>query len=479
MRWALALVAGLQAVDHSATASPQRGGLPIYPIEPASDLAAARFGFLDSVLAGVEVVSLGESIHMTHEFPLVRIGMIRHLNERLGFHVLGMEGGPEDIWVAQDRFLHSVKSEADAEAAMLGLVGVWNTPEVKRLLEYEAASWRTGTPLYLTAYDVQPGIGRGSPGVEAFRQLADRLRSYVAPEAGFDIAAWVSDLAPVADQCRRFQLADRGRVEGAIAALDRWVQHAKPAVERAFPAVPHALVLSLIPDNLRASLRLCETLGGIDWAHYKGRRDAQAAPYALELKSRLPQQKLMLWAHLDHVYYNHEQFPILTPAVGELLRKSLGERLYTIIPLAESGGAILVKVDPTVREIASGATPDADFGYARVHGARGELGQYLSTLGTGNYFLDVRRVDPGSRAGALLSREQPVWIESSSWQITPALDFDAIVWIKRVHAPDWPPTRLLMLVAIGYRKWLVPCGAILLLGIAGWALARRRQRRRA
>src|SRR5262245_28944897 len=100
---------------------------PIHPIDRTAYLEPTQYAFLDPILSGVEVVSLGESIHMTHEFPLVRIGMIRYLNEHLGFHVVGFEGGAADIWLAQDRFLGSAGTRDDADAALQGLVGVWNT----------------------------------------------------------------------------------------------------------------------------------------------------------------------------------------------------------------------------------------------------------------------------------------------------------------------------------------------------------------
>ncbi len=478
MTWSLAIAAAALVLQQP---SPAPGGSPpsppIHPIDRTAYLEPGQYAFLDGLLDGVEIVSLGESIHMTHEFPLVRIGMIRYLNEHLGFHVLGLEGGPEDIWLAQDRLLASAGTTDDARTALQGLVGVWNTPEVRHLIEYEVASWRGSNPLYLTAYDVQPGIGRGSPGSEAFRQLGERLPRYAPPDPGFDLARWVDDLSPLADQCRRFQPADSARITRAIDVLDCWTERARPAIERAVPAVPHGLVATLIPENLRASLRLCQSLQGVDfWARYKGLRDTQAAPYALLLASRMPDRKLMLWAHLDHVFYNHEQFPILTPAVGELLRRSLGPRVYTIVPLAESGSAVLINVDPT-KPFAGRGQPDGDVGFGRIHGATSEVGRWLSSRAGGDYFLDLRGLGPGSPAAAVLSREDRVWIESSLWRIATARDFDAIVWIKQVHAPDWSPGRLLLLGLLGYRReltWGLGLSAALL--VTGLILRRRRRR---
>lgn len=69
-----------------------------------------QFTFLGPILKDAEVVSLGESIHMTHEFPLVRLGIVRYVNENLGIHMLVMEGSAPDVWIAQDRFLNSAQT---------------------------------------------------------------------------------------------------------------------------------------------------------------------------------------------------------------------------------------------------------------------------------------------------------------------------------------------------------------------------------
>src|ERR1700712_4754258 len=125
---------------------------------------ASQFAFLAPVLKGVEIVSLGESIHLTSEIPRVRVGIIRYLTERAGFQMLGMEGSAEDLWVAQDRLLNSSRSEEDVSQALRGFFPIWNTNDVRELLAFEARTWSTSRPLYVAAYDIQPGTSQGAPG---------------------------------------------------------------------------------------------------------------------------------------------------------------------------------------------------------------------------------------------------------------------------------------------------------------------------
>jgi erythromycin esterase-like protein len=92
----------------------------------------ATYVFLPQVLEGVDIVTLGESIHMTHEFPLVRLGIVRELNEQLGFHTLAFEGSPLDLWATQDCFLSSARRPEDAKAATVGCCASGTIPTTSK-----------------------------------------------------------------------------------------------------------------------------------------------------------------------------------------------------------------------------------------------------------------------------------------------------------------------------------------------------------
>jgi len=218
-----ALVAAIASLVSCVQADDPRSAPPLAvrnldQVDPGSPV---QWTFLTSTLRSVDVVSLPEPIHMTHEFPVVRLGIIEFLNEHMGFHVLGMEGSLVDAWAAQDRFLASSRTEQDAADAQLALFPLWNTPEIQRLFQYEATSWSTPTPLYITAYDVQPGTGKGTQGVAAFRLLADRLATYAPPPPDLTLESWLSDLRPLTSACREFTVAGRPAVISAIEQLER------------------------------------------------------------------------------------------------------------------------------------------------------------------------------------------------------------------------------------------------------------------
>jgi erythromycin esterase len=454
----LAISVSLSGRQFSRTEAPA-----IYPIDSKNYTDPTQFAFLNDTFNGVEVVSLGESIHLTHEFPLVRLGIIRYINENMGFHVLAMEGSAEDIWVAQYRFLNSPHTSADAADSQQGLFGLWNTPEVRQLFEYEAASWNSANPFYVTAYDIQPGSGNNSHGSEVFRMLSERLKGYAPAPQGLDGAQWTSDLTPLTHGCNDYQPSDQARVEKAIQNLQTWIDAAVPEVQKRFPNVPHSIAASLIPENLRASLQLCKDLSADNGKNYKAHRDTNAAPYALELKVAVPGQKLILWAHISHIFHNAEH---AATSVGEILHRTLGNRLYTIAPFAESGGTILIYDD----------TKD-DVGYGRVHGEFGALGQRMGQLSRGDFFLDFRQTGITAGDDPLFVKPQPLWVESTRWSLAVARDFDGIIWIRTVHSPDFPFIKRMVFSGMHYTTEFEVLGVVIVIGIL-FLIARRIRRRR-
>jgi erythromycin esterase len=451
------------SITLSGQQTSSEGVLPIHPIDSKNYTDPNQFAFLKSTLNGVEVVSLGESIHLTHEFPLVRLGIIRYLNENMGFHVLAMEGSAEDIWVAQDRFLNSAHTSADAEDSQQGLFGLWNTPEVRQLFEYEAASWNSANPFYVTAYDIQPGSGNNSHGTEVFRMLSERLKGYAAAPQGLDVAQWMNDLGAITHGCNDYQPSDQARVEKAIQNLQTWIDVAAPEAQKRFPKIPHSIAMALIPENLRASLQLCKDLSADNGKNYKAHRDTNAAPYALELKAAIPGQKLILWAHISHIFHNAEH---AATSVGEILHVTLGNRLYTIAPFAESGGTILIYDD----------TKD-DVGYGRVHGEFGALGERMGQLSRGDFFLDFRQTGITAGNDPMFVTPQPLWVESTRWSLAVARDFDGIIWIRTVHAPSFPFAKLMVFSLMHYTTELEVLGVVLILGIAYLIFRRIRSKR--
>jgi len=459
LRSAIASTLMLLAGSINANAGRPSPPLKIHTLD-ANDLSSAtQWQFLASILQTVDVVALPEPIHMTHEFPIVRLGVIRFLNEHMGFHLLAMEGSLVDAWATQDRFLASPKADRDAADAQLALFPLWNTPEVQQLFQYEAATWATPTALYITAYDVQPGTGKGTHGVEAFRLLADRLARYAPPPPSLPLETWLNRLRPLAGACKDFTPEDSPAVIGAIEQLESWIATASPAVAARFPHVPlHAASLRLLPANLRGSLRLCGEMASAPSANYKALRDREGSVFVEKLQDMSVDTKLILWAHWSHLTYND---PVAGVSVGQNLRQRLGKRLYTILPLAERGTAIVVFPK---------RASDDDIGFGWVRPGSDQFSKRMQALSSTPFFLDLR--DPALKDEEAFAANQSVWVESRPVRLPLIQNTDAIVWLKHISPPALRLPLLLIMGLMHYRRML-GVSALLLAALSLWELARR------
>jgi erythromycin esterase-like protein len=113
-------------------------------------------------MGNAPVVALGESIHMTREMPLVRLHLLRHLNESRGVDALVLEGSLLEAWTAQE---HAYRSKAPLGEkartfAREALFGLWQTDEMEKVIAYALSTQGGARPIYITSFDLQPGSAR-------------------------------------------------------------------------------------------------------------------------------------------------------------------------------------------------------------------------------------------------------------------------------------------------------------------------------
>jgi len=433
-----------------------------------------QYSFLSPIVTNVDIMMLGESIHLTREFPLVRIGMIKYLNENHNFNLVAMEGGVADVWVAQDILFSSEKNEADFTQALSGFFFIWNTPEIQKLIAYQALSLQSNNPLYITAYDVQQGTGQGSKNEKVFKMLAERLMRYSDAPENFILEKWVTSMSSISNHCIKYESSDYQKVVSAIDLFEEWVNSAAPVVKKQYPNIPHDAILKTMPKSFRASLTLCEDLGGFNFSRYKVVRDSLGFINTLDLIQSIPNNKILIWGHLSHVYYDSQDNMIseygefknlaIGPTVGERLKDALGSKVYTIIPFAESGSTILIYNDLNL-----------DIGYSKIEN-RSKLGALLSKLSEKDFFIDLRSPSLTAKDYPELFTKQPFEIEGleGDFYINYASDMDGLIWIKKIEAPDWPLFKIILLSSLHYKNQI---GFIVFAGL-GWIIFSRIKKRR-
>lgn len=388
------------------------------PIDFVAPYAANSFAFLNDVVGEASIVELGESIHVTAEFPRARLRLVQHLHEALGFDVLALEGSLTQAWLAQEHLYRSDQPEGPRieRAQQLAWFRLWNTSEMRQLMAYVDSSRRTARPLYLASFDVQTGasaeFGMRPSVLEA---LADSLEAFgPAPsDAHISKRELVAGLAPVV-QC------PIGRADGlgaarqpalaAIEGLQRWIDAILPAVKQERPAA-HVAALRRIPDNLRAHVTLCEHA-----STWQKTRDELNAENALALRDEVSAtHRIMLWAHHSHVSYNSTGDRI--PSMGQHIRDKVGRSVYTI-GLFAGGGRFLdvaplsVHYLPAINKV----------GVERL----------LASVGQPSYFINLSALPTDdASAGWLLpqrSRMEGRWTRSTVL----ARDFDGAIYLQTV-----------------------------------------------
>ena len=419
MLLAVAVDAGIGVIPHSS--SPRRSDVEAIaarakPLDLSAPYAESAYDFLPTVLGRASIVALGESLHVTAEFPLARLRVVRFLHERLGFDVLALEGSETQAWLAQE-YLYRTPPETASRldrAQQMAWFKLWNTAQMRELLQYVDATQRTSQPLYLASFDVQTGASAEfALTLAVLTALFDRLESFGPVEGQTAKTALINALAPVV-QCQIGASEGLGLARvPALAAIDtveRWVDAISPAVARERPAA-HVAALRLIPDNLRDHVELCDHA-----TTWQKTRDELNAANALVLRERVSAaHKAILWAHHSHVAYNTTGSRI--PSMGQHLQDRLGRDVYTIGLFAGSGRFL------DVAPLSVHALPALNkVGVERL----------LAAVRPAPYFIDVSRLpadDP--MAGWLTpqsSRMEGRWTQSTIL----AKDFDGALYVPVV-----------------------------------------------
>ncbi len=405
------------------------------PSAPAGAGVAPAAEFLDAYVANHSVVQLGESIHVTEEFPRVRLQLVQRLHERNGFDVLAFEGTAIGSWLAQEQ-LYRTEESVDARARraqQLAWFGLWQTEPMLDVMRYVASTVGTPTPLYLASFDIQPGIGRAfdGSGSRALSALFEAVGGYLPPADPSEPARWLDAIAPLLRLTRSESRApdERQVAERAIREMEAWLSRASQSVGR-LRGEHHALALRQIPASLRATLELSWRVQGASLRTFQETRDALNAERAIQLRDSVSQtHKVMLWAHHSHTNYNVTgSAPV---SMGQHLRERLGDQVYSIGVFAGEGHAVEIREGSSIEVVPRRIPPACDFGFEGL----------LSSARAGSYFVDLTALrTQGAAFAAWLEPQSARFEVFARTQLVPARDFDAAVFVREIHA-----TRLLML----------------------------------
>jgi erythromycin esterase-like protein len=196
-------------------------GLRPHLVDANGPYRAADYAPITRVIGQAPVVALGESIHLTREMPLVRLHLLRHLNETRGVDALVLEGSLLDAWTAQEHAYGS-KAPLGQRARTFtreALFGLWQTDEMEKVIAYALSTQGGPRPVYLTSFDLQPGSAR------AYNASSQRsMDAFVGALKALDplldanrAQAWSGALGPA------LTARESLNQEKAVADLESWI----------------------------------------------------------------------------------------------------------------------------------------------------------------------------------------------------------------------------------------------------------------
>ncbi|HEY3808081.1 MAG TPA: erythromycin esterase family protein [Kofleriaceae bacterium] len=375
------------------------------PLDLDKPYAAGDYRFLDAAIGSASIVQLGESLHITAEFPRARLRAVQYLHEQRGFDVLALEGSLVQSWLAEEQLLHSTDSRAVDRAQSIAWFMLWRTPAMREVMAYVDATRSTPRPLYLTSFDVEIGQSAEYQGeARIVTDLIAALRSYGPPPDPEREPELRRGLAAIVDCSAPAELAS-----SAVGDLETWIGSIAARVQ---PPI-HAAALRMIPDNFRGKLELCARTRGAP-EKWQEVRDELNARTAIALRDRLSaSHAIIVWAHHSHVSYNSR-----IPSMGQHLHDALGGAVYTIGTFAGAGRVI----DGTV------------FG-ERDLPAISKVGveRMLGAVDHDAYFVDVSRLPTGDLAAGWLVPQTSRYETLARRPTILAKDFDGAIYVARVH----------------------------------------------
>ncbi|WP_027446888.1 erythromycin esterase family protein [Pontibacillus marinus] len=357
--------------------------------------------FLKETLSDKRVVMLGESSHGVSEYNAMKTRLIKFLHQEMGYQVLAFESPMADVWTAQQ----TSSQYSSKELVRRSLFVVWHTKNVDTLYDYIKGSHQSEPPLNLVGFDMQAPIGaygvyfkekyKGTNPELAmsvyeseiqFRDLYNRgelnqekINSLIK---GYKK---IEEMLPDAqNELANFEV-HKHFIEDRVKSLEGYYSLPKDSNDR-----------SIIRDKIMAE--------NLDWL----------------LSELYPDQKIIVWAHNEHIRNNVSNGK-KNASMGELLEQSGKYSTYTL-------GLYLVDGD-----LANN--------YGEIYSARvfdkNSLEKRIAKSGYPITFLDINGATEFEENGWLNDWTTTYIAGRKISSLKPAKNYDGVIVFNEVSPPEY------------------------------------------
>lgn len=389
--------------------------VPLATVQAGAEIAdLATFG---EAVGDARIVALGEASHGTREFFQMKHRLLEYLVKEKGFTVFAIEGNwPEAL--AADRYIKA--GEGDAASALSQMYfWTWQTEEVRDMVEWmRAFNQAPGKhpTLTFTSFDMQIAN-------VAARKALDYLKQVSPPDAAAAEAAYSAASA----------------LDGAGMSDDR----AKAAFEQASAVVKSfdsrrgAMEQASSPaawrDGRQAAVIVSQATAMRIPGKGSGHRDEMMASNVdWLLNQAYPGQKIVLWAHNQHVGFCEARFK----SMGVWLRERFGKQMY-VAGFAFRRGQVraIGSANGRMTSLAVHDVPPAPEGSGSA---------ILGTAGMPLFYLDMAALPAGTPLSRWLAEEHPYYDIGAVWQTAdaelnlfpraPSKCYDGLIYVDEGHS---------------------------------------------
>lgn len=398
------------------------------------DTVMAGSGFddlatLDRIVGDARIVALGEATHGTAEFFRMKHRLFEYLVEKKGFTVFAFETN----WPAAEAVNRYVRTgEGTAGDALKAIFGVWQTREIRDLVEwmrrYNSTAGRTRL-LSFTAFDMQDPETAAKCVTEAVSSLGGADRDRI--RRAYDGVGGLFDRIDPAFTTNPLSPDERARFRANAADALELVEQRREALLRVLAPSEYGRARRCATIVAQASMPDADTTARI----VNARDMAMADNVRWLAEEAFPGEKIALWAHNGHVAAAPSA---VGTHMGQHLRKAFGQQMRVV-------GFALDRGDVRAKALKQGK-PAADGRVALTISAAkaGSPEALLRAAGLPRAILDLRAVPATSPLGAWLAAPQP--IRSIGWGYDPAAAsasyqsfvlpqaFDVLIFIENTTA---------------------------------------------
>lgn len=379
------------------------------------DSAFSDLQFLKAYVGDRRLVQLGENGHGVSEFSKAKVRLIKFLHQHMGFEVIAFESGLFECFMA-DNEVQDLQVE---EIMRRSIFEVWHCSEVLELFQYIKASKDTPNPLILSGFDVQiSSISGASERPQVLKELIENIDPAYAQEvfamdnnliySFFNQPEWVRQNG---DKCKEFYRELYTWLDNHMEALIHF-NNKNPLL----PLIVRQSVWSMIPY-------INSTLSSGTVEKHNHRDKGMADNVGVLMNEIYPGKKIMIWAHNRHIQHDVGAISIFQGIqnMGYWLAQNFRSQLYTIGLFMYEG-----QVANGFRGVYDISDPDPDsleaiFYYTETAFSFLDLLSQIYQPGNSWIFETIPTKDHGVTTIYMVPRDQ----------------YDAILFIKTVHPPDY------------------------------------------